>query len=113
MLAMAGFNALVASRNVEMAEVKLQEITSEALEDGVIEPWEQELIDKAAQNLESLKQDEHRVAKHIGDLIVSDSNFVMPEPIKKSNAVRESVVHSHLLLYFSITCSLLSADILF
>jgi hypothetical protein len=111
-LAMAGFNALVASRNVEMAEAKLQEITSEALEDGVIEQWEQELIDKAAQNLESLKQDEHLVAKHIGDLIVSDSNFVMPEPKKKSSAVREFVVHSRLLLYLSIAC-LLSDDILF
>lgn len=98
---MAGFNALVASRNVEMAEAKLKEISCEALEDGVIEPWEQELIDKAVQNLETLKQDEHHVARHIGDLIVSDSNFVMPKPKKKSSTVRESVAECTLVSYFT------------
>jgi len=62
----------MSANNVEMAEAKLREIIQEALEDGVIEPSEQQLIDNAKQTLENMKKKEHNVNKKIVAMIASD-----------------------------------------
>lgn len=71
-LSFAGFNAQMSANNVEMAEAKLREIIEEALEDGVIEPREQQQIDSAKETLDTLKKKEHNVNKKIVAMIASD-----------------------------------------